>query len=943
MRFLTLLIFAALSIQCLGQKGNYFLSHYAPGTKSADNVCFDMVQDGRGMMYFATKAGVLEFDGRNWELLKSPTAIFSLQTGSDGEIYWGGANGFGKIGYNEDGFQTLHSLRDSTDSEVLQSYVVNNVIYFLTEETLYAYDHSSEEISVIPGSKSQTFTRIFELCGSVFVQTQNSKLLKVSDDKLVPSDFSLPGDMVFSSKIDDVYVIGTSDNKIYTCNQSLNLTPVKVQDQEYVNGSVIVAGSWVNRQLLAIGTLRGGVVFINPITGKTEQIVNHKTGLPDNEVFASLSDQNQNVWVAHDYGFTRISPHMPFRSFNYYPGLEGNLLCSYASGTSVYVGTTVGLFKLQKEDVYDELDYFIDVEITGKKSDPIKSSTKSSTIEEDKEDVPASSTESKKRGLFGFLKRNRNKQKEEPTQTQAAPSQSESSNATTAVNPPSAPRYRKEKRTKRILRESQYVYKKVNGIDAKVTHLVESKHGLIASGLAGVFKVDGIEASQLLSEPIYYLYSSTNEDMIFASTYDDNVRSLVFESGKWQQVDFLDAVNDHVNFMFEGENRELWICGVQNIYQYEITDYNFHPISTIRLANSDAEKTIGINLNGRIIFANTEGFFQYDKSSKNILKIDSLMPALKYFAHKGSMIYRDVHGWNVLGNPTANANIKLLNLFNDLRFITADRPDNNLWVISGSNELYRLFSEKMIGTSDAFPLYLKSVTNDNVKTSSQSELEIVENKNAVRFDIVQADYVSPEATEFRYQLQGMNEEWSDWSNNHNQVLFPYLPPGNYTLLVQSKNIFGKLTDLKPYSFEVLAPYWKRPWFYALEFAFLTSLVFLSFRLNARYRIVSRILSLLAIILLIQFLQTVIDSGIKFDEESPVIHFIIQVFVALLILPVEGYLRNLMFRSLDAKSKFYSFISPRAEETSLPDSPEDTVHEAPNKKEAEDLLSTDKNA
>jgi hypothetical protein len=41
----------------------------------------------------------------------------------------------------------------------------------------------------------------------------------------------------------------------------------------------------------------------------------------------------------------------------------------------------------------------------------------------------------------------------------------------------------------------------------------------------------------------------------------------------------------------------------------------------------------------------------------------------------------------------------------------------------------------------------------------------------------------------------------------------------------------------------------------------------------------------------------------------VIDFIIQVVVALLVLPVEGYLRNLMLRSLDSSGKFYQFIVP----------------------------------
>jgi hypothetical protein len=181
--------------------------------------------------------------------------------------------------------------------------------------------------------------------------------------------------------------------------------------------------------------------------------------------------------------------------------------------------------------------------------------------------------------------------------------------------------------------------------------------------------------------------------------------------------------------------------------------------------------------------------------------------------------------------------------------------------------------------------------------------------SAVRFEVVQPDYINPEAVEFRYRLTGMTEEWSDWSSTNNNIQFPYLPTGAYTLEVQGKNIFGKLSELNPLSFQVKPPYWKRPWFYAMEFGVFALLVLLSFRLSTRYRIVSRLLSLLTIILLITFIQTVIGSVIQLSNDSPVIDFFIQVLVALLVLPVEGYLRNLMLRSLDSSGKFYEFLVP----------------------------------
>jgi len=68
------------------------------------------------------------------------------------------------------------------------------------------------------------------------------------------------------------------------------------------------------------------------------------------------------------------------------------------------------------------------------------------------------------------------------------------------------------------------------------------------------------------------------------------------------------------------------------------------------------------------------------------------------------------------------------------------------------------------------------------------------------------------------------------------------------------------------------------------------------------------LSLITIILLIEFIQTVIGSSIVSDDSAD-IQFLIQFVVAILVLPVEGFLRNLMLRSLDSNTRFHKFLSP----------------------------------
>jgi hypothetical protein len=885
MRYLVVVLLWLSAFVSSAQTGNYFLSNYTPGKDHFDNVCFDMVQDPRGVMYFGTKSGILEFDGRNWDILKGNSAVYAIDVNTAGEIYWAGSKGFGQITYDSDGFQHLFFLSDSTVTDVFQNLAVGDNIFFLREDALFIHNTVSKKITTVKCPPATGYlTSMFELYGSIYVNTGEAGIHKLDGDKFVQSRLSLQKDVIFHSRIDNTYVLGTSDNKLFVCDEALHLKPVPFKDQEYANASVIIYGSWINRQLLALGTLRGGVIFINPITGITEEIINYETGLPDNEVFALATDHNKDVWVAHDYGFTRVSPYMPLRSFSYYQGLEGNLLCALSADNTVYVGTSLGLYKLQKEDVYDELVYYVDVEV------PSKNQKKKNEATDGSKEVESEAGESKKKGLFNFLRRKRNKD----GGGESAKSDSKANSPDKAEHASS--KFHREKKTKKILRTSQNIYRKVQGADSKITMLLNAEGSLIAAGLGGVFEVNGLSSRVILEDPVRYIYASAHHNILFAATYENEIKALVKSNDGWKQISFLENVNDQVDYIFEGSENEMFICGLGNIYQLGIANQSVDYIRDLAIPNPDVEVTLGVSTGNTVMFANGSGFYTFDKKSGNVNRIDSLPAPQKYFASEGHIFFRDDHGWHASAHETKQSNLQLLNLFPDLRYITTDQKSGNFWMISGSNDLYKFYSEKLTTDQAPFPVFLKSITNNNQKIGRQEQIHFSEDESAVTFEIVQPDFVSPDAVEFRYNLTGMTETWSDWSNK-NSIYFPYLPPGEYTLSVESRNVFGKVMVLKPVYFEVLPPYWKRPWFYAMEFAVLASLVLLSHRLSSRYRIISRVLSLLTIILLIQFIQTFIDTTIKFGEESPVIHFIIQVCVALVILPVEGFLRNLMFGSL----------------------------------------------
>ena len=99
MRVLCGFVFALLiSSQAVwGQSGNYFLSHHTPSDENIDYLSFDIVQNGKGVIYFANKSGIVEFDGRNWNVIEAPGAIYSLAIAEGDELYVGGLTGFGKL------------------------------------------------------------------------------------------------------------------------------------------------------------------------------------------------------------------------------------------------------------------------------------------------------------------------------------------------------------------------------------------------------------------------------------------------------------------------------------------------------------------------------------------------------------------------------------------------------------------------------------------------------------------------------------------------------------------------------------------------------------------------------------------------------------------------------------------------------------------------------
>ena len=875
-RIALLLVFVGFANQFIwAQTGHYFLSHYKPGSDKINYLSFDIHQDNHGILFFANRSGVLQFDGRTWTQLPANGAVYSLTASRTGILYGGGSSGFGKIAFNESNQLEYQSLSDSlADSKnVFATHAVGEDVFFLNETALFHYvaalQKSNQVLKATPENGS--FTGMYAIGSKVYVDTDLEGLKKLDGNSLVAPDLFKGKHLVFSEPSPDgkSFLIATEDNQFFVHREGSQLLQIQPKDSDYLAQNVVANGAWINDKLVALGTLRGGAVFLNLETSETEEIVNYYTGLPDNEVFAIHTDSHMGVWIAHEYGFSRAAPFLPFRTYNHYPGLYGNLLCVQTFDQTVYVGTSLGLFRLTKNEIYETETYEI---------------LQTIAIIQEKQSEKAVVPERKKarRGFLGLGK----KKVEEPPPPVAEPKKKKKATVKKRA---------KVQKERKVLRGIEHSFTQVLGVAGKVDQLILVEKKLIAGGVSGVFEVKDLVALPLIPAPAKAIYYSKYLKQLLVSTYDGEIMSFRANAKGWTDTHFPDSLSMYSDYFFEDQAENLWICGRDRVERVGIEEGEILDSETVPLPYASVDRTVGLSYGQDVYLTQNGEFFHYLSFKNTFVKYDSLPGPKKYFASAGAFWFHDGHRWRTV-DPRRQGELKTewLALFPDIRFLAPADPGKSLWVITSANELYKFSSEFNSLSAQANPLFLKEVRNQESKLSPKA-LRVNEDESALTFEFIQPDYVSLQAVEYHYWVTGLQTTWSDWSTVNNIINFPFLPPGDYSVKVESRDLFGKITKLDTVEVSVVPPYWKRPGFYALEFLVFGALVVLSLRLNVsskKYRILSQFLSTLTVVLLIQFIQTVMSANISL-KSTPVADFFIQVVIALLILPAENFLRKRM--------------------------------------------------
>jgi serine phosphatase RsbU (regulator of sigma subunit)/ligand-binding sensor domain-containing protein len=812
------------------QEGSPFITNFAPDDESL-NENYSLCQGKDGVLVIANRKGIIVFDGDEWKIVKTPELPLTLALSSVGdEIFVGCRNAIGYIRKNYLGEYEYSQIAGKEAGLVLQIVILGNDAYFLSQSAITRIKIDNfKDIKYFRSTTNKPFQYMMVLNNELLVDVFEEGLQLISKDAIKPklATFPLSGKIIFNVTYNDkTALIGASDNKCYLFDGT-TVKPYELQDQQYLTDGNILDGRLVDENRVVVSTSSAGCLVFDKKTGKTSFTVNYQTGLPDDEVIALATDKNQGIWLAHYYGLTRIDGRIPVKNYTYFKGLSGKPQATIMFRGKIYVGTSNGLYFLDKKKDY--IEYTIKP-VASKSVEKLK---KPEEKKVEQYDVVMAATNSpsviqvpakeKKRGLFSKLFSKKEKAGEQRVQAETEQknvAEEEKKSGVWNLFGAKEPAKEKQLAVQKVykLASISHIYAKVPGFEHKCRQLVEFKGHLLAVTITGIFDVTETEASALIPDAeVNYVYSVSADDALYICTGKGvSVAKLI--NNKWEVTDFQYAKGEPVysfakdmfdNYWLGGENKVMKVKLKKDLTLKESNIYNF---------GSEYRERVIVRLsNKKPIFFMSSGIYSIfnDSIQKNLaLSAFTSDKARYYFTQQDYTWINNTGNWICLSSmaepDTAAPNY--LNLFTNVSHVYVDNK-SNLWIIDENSLVFKIDQKGIEKYQTDFNAFIKRFTGMSGEAFSLNGVELDRNNNYLKIIISAPYFVKSNSNQYQIFVKGLMLDWSNWTSNPEFNLT--LPSGQWEVNVRAKNIFGNISLEQVLKFDIKKPFYNTWWFYLL--------------------------------------------------------------------------------------------------------------------------------
>ncbi|HLP61710.1 MAG TPA: hypothetical protein VK186_22915, partial [Candidatus Deferrimicrobium sp.] len=369
------LLFLSPAISYCQSYGFKYIKNYSAEEYKLHPQNWSVLQDKRGLIYIGNNGGLLEFDGVSWRTISVPNfSVRSLAVDEKGTIYVGGNNEIGFLTPDEKGTLVYQSLGQYIPAEkrdfsnAWKTHCLNDGVFFRSSRFLFHWIPTAGKMNILE-TQSQ-FNASFYCGGKYFVHQRDLGLMEMVGDslQLTPNGATMKAIKIYMMVEfrPGTYLIGTRENGFYLYNYgSGTLTPFLTEADEYIMKNQLYDGIRLSHSpgTFALGTVLGGLVIIDS-RGRVINILTKSNGLLDDNVRFILEDNGGNLWLGLNDGISRIEyAPSPVSFYDNRSGLSGIILSIVRGGGNkdLYVGTTSGLFFMESHPANSRQQNFIPV------------------------------------------------------------------------------------------------------------------------------------------------------------------------------------------------------------------------------------------------------------------------------------------------------------------------------------------------------------------------------------------------------------------------------------------------------------------------------------------------------------------------------------------------------------------------------------------------------
>jgi len=784
------------------QKNNFSFDHLGLREGLSQSYVNCVIQDKQGFMWFGTQDGLNKFDGYHFKVYKnnpkesktiSNNYIHAITMDHVGNLWIATDNGLNKFDPVTEQFTLYQS--HSKGSELKQKFtallIENNTIYAATSNNgLYTLNLNDKEAKLTSlllnlNLQSSTVQSLFKDKENVlWIATNNLGVvayhLKNKTSKIYQKgrESLLNSNCIFSIfEFDQSHIWFGTDN-------GLNILNKQTGAIELVQNDVLKPNSLSNNVVKDIYQDHTGTIWLATFGGlnkynnkpnsfaRFQYTPENRKGINGNKVNSIYEDKTGTIWVGTESGINKFDRiQNKFKLFT--PRINFNLNNSTNNVWSIYDDVKSNIFYVGTDAGLTVFDRETGASFTVEIPSTIKSASTAVTC------IQAFGEQSLligcERGLFEFNKTSHHlvpikiagKQKDLLREKFILCIQPDSKNNLWIGTKEGIVKIYLEDRSAEYFVNNNNAKLALSNNDIRVIFEDEAGNIWIGTNGGGINKVDFIAATKGITDKVYFKkYLSKTEDeeslsnnnilsiaqtkkgALWIGTYGGGLNELNTNTEKVNRCNAFKALRNSTIYSILPENDELLWCSTNN--------------GLVKINLKDSSLT---------------NYYENDGLQSNEFNSGSA-----FKSEKGELFFGGVEGFNAFyPNQILHDTIA---------------PQVVITALKIFNQPVDALKSKIL---------TKSI-------SHAEEIVLSYKQNFFSFEFSALHFSSPENNEFKYMMEGLDEDWN-YVGTQNQAYYTNLEPGEYIFKVLGSNSDG-VWSKTPASIKITItpPFWKTWWF-----------------------------------------------------------------------------------------------------------------------------------